>query len=226
MSKRLFLCGLAIAGAIAMGKSAVAQQPPQLPATTVQLPTFSFFTVQTTVSVPDRGGAFLGGINRGRDGRVARGFGPLQNAAIGGDRLASGASVHARIIDTDEIDRMLLAAAAKRAGTPVDPALAKASAISKHVGVAVSGAAEHRPVGTALPGSVAAIRAENASAAAERNAEAAAFFAKAAAAEAEGKPAVAKIFYQMVVRRDSGPLKQQAQARLAALAKPPALVSQ
>ena len=220
MSKRRFSSGLAVAVAIAVGGSAAAQQPP-LPATTVQLPTFSFFTVQTTVSVPDRGGAFLGGINRGRDGRVARGFGPLQNVATGGDRLASGASVHARIIDTDEIDRMLLAAAAKRSGSVVDPALAKAAAISKHVAVAAPPTAA-----SPLPGSVAAIRADNAAAAEQRNSEAAEFFAKAAAAEAEGKPAVAKIYYQMVVRRDAGELKQRAQVRLAAISKPHALASQ
>ncbi len=236
MTRRQFFVGLAIAGAIAIGGDAAAQQPaPQVP-TTVQLPTFSFFTVQTTVSVPDRGGAFLGGINRGRDGRVARGFGPLQNVATGGDRLASGASVHARIIDTEEIDRMLLAAAAKRSGTPIDPALAKASELTKHVGVAVDRAANHSPGGdglwsaapptATLPDSLAAIRAQNAAAAEHRTSEAAGFFALAAAAEAEGKPAVAKIYYQMVVRRDAGPLKQQAQARLAALAKPPALASQ
>ena len=31
---------------------------------TVQLPTFQSFSVQTTVSVPDRGSIYLGGVNR------------------------------------------------------------------------------------------------------------------------------------------------------------------
>ena len=205
----------AIAG-IMLGGVAVAQQPQPLTPTTVQLPTFSFFTVQTTVSVPDRGGAYLGGINRGRDSSIARGFGPLQNRAIGGDRLASGASVHARIIDFEEIDRMLLAAAARRSGTPIDPADAKAAALTKHISAVAAGGAATTPA--PLPGSVAAIKAENVAAAEQRSAEVAELFAKAEQAEAEGKPASAKIFYQMVVRRDAGQWKQQAQSRLAALA--------
>src|SRR5207244_3656119 len=38
-------------------------------AQTVQLPTFTFFSVGTTVSVPDQGAAFLGGVNRASQGR-------------------------------------------------------------------------------------------------------------------------------------------------------------
>jgi hypothetical protein len=52
----------------------------------------------------------------------------------------------------------------------------------------------------------------------ERASEAATYFAQAQQAEADGKPAVARIYYQMVVRRDAGKLKQQAEGRLAALA--------
>jgi len=217
MSKRLFLSGLTVAGAALLGgDDAAAQAPaPQVP-TTVQLPSFSFFTVNTTVSVPDRGGAYLGGVNRGRDGSIVRGFAP-PNKAIGGDRLASGASVHATIIDHDEIDRALLAAAARRSGTTIDPADAKAAALSKHVGAAAPPAVAAS--GGTAPASVAAIKAQNAAAADERTSEAAQMFAKARQAEADGKPASAKIFYQMVVRRDAGPLKLQAQARLAALSK-------
>jgi hypothetical protein len=40
-------------------------------AQTVQLPTFNFFTVRTTVSVPDSGGAYLGGVNRSAMGQSA-----------------------------------------------------------------------------------------------------------------------------------------------------------
>jgi len=219
MSRRLILSSLAAAGAVLLsGSEAAAQAPVPLAPTTVQLPSFSFFTVNTTVSVPDRGGAYFGGVNRGRDGSVARGFGPLQNKAIGGDRLASGASVHATIIDHDEIDRALLAAAARRSGTTIDPADAKATALSKHIGVGPAPAIAAG--GEAAAGSVAAIKAQNAAAAEERTSEAAQMFAKAQQAEADGKPASAKIFYQMVVRRDAGQLKQQAQARLAALSKP------
>ena len=46
--------------------------------TTVQLPTFNFTTVSTTVSVPDGGTVLLGGIKRLSEGRNERGV-PMLN---------------------------------------------------------------------------------------------------------------------------------------------------
>jgi hypothetical protein len=218
---------LVIAGAMSVAGAAFGQPPgpqpsPPLPATTVQLPTFSYFTVNTTVSVPDRGGAYLGGVNRARDGSWSRGFGPLANRSLGGDRMASGVSVHATIIDHEELDRAVLAEAAARR-VPADPAEAKAGALTRHIGRTEGGSAgaspSHDALLSPLPDSIAAIKARNAAAADERASEAAGYFAKAAAAEADGKPALAKIYYQMVARRDAGTLKQRAELRLAALAK-------
>jgi hypothetical protein len=217
-------------GAIGVATVVNAQQPgPQpaqpLPATTVQLPTFSFFTVNTTVSVPDRGGAYLGGVNRAREGSWSRGFGPPANRSLGGDRLAGGASVHATIIDHEELDRAILAAAAAKR-IPADPAVAKAESLARHVGRADGGSAGASPSHSVSPShaspslateSVAAIKARNAAAADERTSEAAGYFAKAQGAEAEGKAGVAKIYYQMVTRRDTGELKQRAEQRIAAI---------
>jgi hypothetical protein len=47
--------------------------------------------------------------------------------------------------------------------------------------------------------------------------EADSFFARGQQAEADGKPNVAKIYYQMAVRRATGEVKQQVQARLDAV---------
>jgi hypothetical protein len=216
------LCLAALGGCFATG-NVWAQQQPVVP-TTVQLPSFAFFSVNTTVSVPDSGGASLGGMNHARDASATRGFGPLRNRGLGGDRLASGVSVHATIIDHDELDRAVRGEAAMRG--PVDPDIAKAEDLSRHVGreppiAATSGragATAGSPGSALLEGSVAAIRAQNAAAAETRFSEAANYFAQAEQAEADGKPAVARIYYQMVARRDEGQLKQAAAARLAALA--------
>ena len=43
------------------------------PAVTVQLPTFSFATVSTTVNVPDGGATYMGGINCALSGRTEYG---------------------------------------------------------------------------------------------------------------------------------------------------------
>src|SRR5437762_7954457 len=172
-----------------------AQAPPQpplqnLPATTVQLPTFSSFNVTTTVSVPDRGGIYIGGLDRGVDSTVSRSAGPIRNRSSSSSRTASGLSVHATIIDPAEMDAAVLAAAATKRGAPADSAFAKADSLSRAVGRG-DGA-------SAPPDSVVAIRERAASAAELETQELAGYFAKGRQAEAENKPAVAKIFYQMV----------------------------
>jgi hypothetical protein len=184
----------------------------------VQLPTFRFFTVQTSVSVPDGGGTYLGGMKSARDSSLTRGFGPLRNRGIGSDRGAAGMSVHATIIDLKEMDDAILAeaAAGKPGAAAFDPEAARAELLSRHVGKTYASVAKS-PASAPLTGSVAAIRAQNAAAAEARVAEAAQYFAKAQTAETEGKPAVAKYYYQLVARRDRGPLQEQALARIVAI---------
>jgi hypothetical protein len=187
--------------------------------TTVQLPTFSFFTVQTTVSVPDGGGAYLGGIGRGASGSTMRGIGPLKNRAIGSARAASGVSVSATILDREEMDRALLATAAANRNQAADPTAARAAALTSAVGKSPAVARADGGNSGHLPDSVAAIRERNASAASIEASELTSYFARARQAEEEGKVAVAKVFYQMVARRDRGELKYEAEKRLAGLGK-------
>lgn len=90
----------------------------------VQLPTFQTFSVGSTVLVPDRGGALLGGVNRAAVGSVERGVPGLsnlpyanrlfKNRAIGSTTSPSTISVHAHIIDFEAMDKALLAEAARR----------------------------------------------------------------------------------------------------------------
>lgn len=212
---RRFLLAIAATGFLAAGSSALGQA--QAP-TTVQLPTFRFFTVQTSVSVPDGGGAYLGGLKSARDSSLTRGFGPFRNRGIGSDRGAGGMSVHATIIDLKEMDDAILAdAAARRPGAPAfDPDAARAELLSRHVGKTFASTTA-RAAAAPLAESVAAIRAQNSDAAAARANEAAQYFAKAQVAETEGKPAVAKYYYQMVARRDQGELQQQSLERIASI---------
>lgn len=75
----------------------------QLP-TTVQLPSFSTFSYSGSVLVPDQGGAYLGGVNRSATGLNRRGL----SRGFGSSLRNSQASVHATIIDQNEMDRQLL----------------------------------------------------------------------------------------------------------------------
>src|SRR5205809_649491 len=55
-------------------------------ASTLQLPNFSFSTVNTTVSVPDGGTALLGGVSRAATGQTSRGV-PIAGKIPGVGRL-------------------------------------------------------------------------------------------------------------------------------------------
>ncbi|MGI9456471.1 MAG: hypothetical protein ACR2NU_07910 [Aeoliella sp.] len=83
----------------------------------IQLPTFRSFSVGTTVLVPDRGTAYLGGINGLRQGQSSFGFG---NRGFSSSSNAGGVSVRTSIIDHHELDRALLAEAARNGGEKFD----------------------------------------------------------------------------------------------------------
>lgn len=171
------------------------------PGTTVQLPTFSFFTVSTSVSVPDRGSASLGGVNRMSSGSST--YGPFPtNRASGTGASAGGMSVHVTIHDFDAMDTAVL----RQAG--MTPAQIDSLRLGKTQNESVAG-------------SVADVRRQQIAAFDKQQQEAADYLRRGQAAEAEGKTNVAKIFYQMAARRASGELKVEIQRHLdgAALAR-------
>ncbi len=115
----------------------------------VQLPTFSQFQVSTTVSVPDRGAARLGGVTTSRSGATRRAVPVLgrlpiagrgfQNRAFGFGNGTTQSSIHATIIDLDEMDRMVLAEARRKrlsnqGRLVADPIEERARFLSQHVG--------------------------------------------------------------------------------------------
>lgn len=198
-------------------------------AQTVQLPEFRFTTVQTTVSVPNRGGVSLGGISSSSSGRTANGVpilgklpgvgGLFGNRAIGRSDSAGSFSVHATIIDLKEMDEAILAGAAGRARRVVEgpsPAEIKAGYLSRHVGHRPAAPLQPAPAAPAL--SLAEIERDNAAAAQQRTGEAWQFFQKGKLAEEAGKANVARIYYQMAGRRADAELKEEIAARLDAIA--------
>ena len=74
---------------------------------TVQLPVVERFSISTTVSVPDRGSIFLGGVKRANSSRKSNGvFRP--GSSIGLDRSFSGVSASVYIHDFESMDKFLL----------------------------------------------------------------------------------------------------------------------
>jgi len=76
-------------------------------AQTLQLPVVSVNTVQTTVSVPDRGSALLGGVSQAASSSNQFGFTPFYSS-IGRRQSRASQRVFVRIHDFEEADRALL----------------------------------------------------------------------------------------------------------------------
>lgn len=195
---------------LGLASAAAAQAP-----TTVQLPTFSFFTVNTSVSVPDSGGTYLGGLLRGRDSSSMRGLAPfpgLASRGIGSERSAEGMSVRAWIHDFRKLDDALLAdSAAKRRET--DPASIKGEALADSLEKSPAG----NPAAEAPLLSVADIRRQNEQKDQARREEALEYFTKAEEYRTAGKLGLAKLNYQRAAARDSGKVREAAVKRIQSL---------
>ena len=186
---------------------------------TVQLPTFEQFGVSTTVVVPDRGSLFLGGVNGSSRGgsRFGPGVPGLGNRGMGRAIDAGGMSISATIIDHSEIDRALLAEAARRRGEKFDihgRPVADAPRLSPAVTRQVSPPRE-RDLRRART-TTRYVRNERSVPRAESHL-AETYLQRAERAEAKGQPYQAKIFYQRVVKHGNATQKGYAEVRLAQL---------
>ena len=197
----------------------------------VQLPTFSFFGGSTTVSVPDRGSAYFGGVHRARSGMNEFGvpllpFRPFRSRAFGSKRRASDTSVSAYVHDFEAMDRYLLSRpTSSRAAQPRvaggRPQADGPSASAPDVWQKRLAAAQATSGGKAVM-SVARLRAQHLREEQARQEEALKWFERGRQAQASGKAGVARVYYQMAARRATGTLKDQIAARVASLSGSPA----
>lgn len=220
--RRVSIVCLSVAWLGGLSGSAPAQQE----ATTVQLPTFSNFSVNTTVTVPDRGSAYLGGINRAASGRNEFGvpllpFRPFRNVGIGRELSASNMWVTATIHDLDAMDRYLrglpTAGRLPPLGRPQVAAMNKTPR-PRQPGHGVSWRVS-APAGAGRAPTMSVAQAQRQRQQQTRAREAADFFQRGRKAETAGKTGVAKIYYQMGARRASGQLKAQITQRLEAIGR-------
>jgi hypothetical protein len=156
-------------------------------ATTVQLPSFSSFSVSTSVSVPDRGGAFLGGTKTSSNGSTH--YGPFPGArASGSNTGASNAWVFVHIHDHEALDAATLAAA--RGSSPAAPGPGELTSRLKQT------APEAAPLG-----GLAAARAKHATQVAAATQYVTEQIARADALAAAGKLDSAEVIYRMALKR-------------------------
>jgi len=205
----------------------------QFPGSAVQLPTYSYFTGNTTVLVPDRGSAFFGGIKTASSGRNEFGvpLSPLRNVAIGSQRGASNMHVTVQIHDFEAMDEYLLSQPSPSSSLsggygstamflPSNEASWLPSPLPQ-INPDTWQVARPRSSASAetLSASVAEERRRRAQKELARASEANDYFQRGRQAEAAGKSGAARIFYQMAARRASGPLKEQLTAKLEALGR-------
>ncbi len=198
----------------------------------VQLPTLSSFRANTTVSVPDRGSVYTGGINRAADGRSEFGTPllPLRNRSIGSERSASSVWTSVYIHDFEAMDEALLGQAG---GSTYRSAQRRSPGPSTRTVVGTRPLpGRSRPAGTwqarstpqaatgPMSKSVAQLRAEHAGEQQARVAEAMRLFERGKAAEAKGKLNVARIYYQQASSRAQGPLQDEILAQLRLVSSP------
>jgi hypothetical protein len=177
--------------------------------TTVQLPTFHYFTSTGSLLVPDGGEAFLGGVGSSAAGGTERGIPglpsrPFTNSAIGATTGASNVCVSAQIHDFEAMDQVLLGTATSDA---VRPPLARRE----------ERVAAQRD-GNSLQ-SVAALRAQVAAEDAARDLEAAKALERGRQLLAAGKTGMAKIYFQSALKQSSptGEVHKQSVTALAGL---------
>ena len=221
----LLCCGIATGSAVAQQCGTTAHWPG---GTTVQLPTFSFFSVNTTVTVPDRGSAYLGGVNRAASGRNEFGAPllPFRNLGIGRQVGASSMWVTATIHDFEAMDPYWH-------GLPMRSTASRLPPLGRSQVAALGRTLQPRdpdygaswrltpPAPAAGPPkmSVAQARAERQRQQTARAGEAAEFYKRGQKAEVAGKTGVAKIYYRMAARRATGELKGQVAEKLHAMGR-------
>ena len=176
----------------------------------VQLPSFSTFGVDTSVSVPDRGSASLGGAGRSSTGSTAFGpaFGP-GNRSFGRSSSSSRTSVRATIHDTEALDRTTLARAKGTEGKSAVPTQSMARRLS---------AAQQSSAGQVPSGSVADARKRRAAEVAAMQADALQSLKLAREAAAIGKNSLAAAFYRQAAKHASGELRSQIDKEAVAVA--------
>ncbi len=181
----------------------------QFAPTTVQLPTFSSFTVGTTVAVPDSGWGFAHRPCQVSSGWTA--FGPAWGASsVSWQEIdhVSMWSVGAQSIDLAAMDAQVLASAPARPVVAPDT-FARQLAASRDSSAAF------------VPGSVADARRARAAELAAEQGEIDALVAKADALIREGKSNVARVYLQMAAGKANGARKGELERRAAALKQRP-----
>lgn len=189
----------------------------------IQLPTFEYTAVITTVQVPDRGSAYFGGVGRARSGQVSRGLPlgvgpPAAGSGIGRSTHVGNLQSKATIIHHAELDQAILGQGSpKRAGlSGVDK---HAAYLLRHVGRHHTARGRAGSSASSASMSVDEIRRHNQMADRQQAKVAERLFRKGQQAAAAGKLGAAKSYFRLAARQSGGTLRQKSLTRLTAVSR-------
>lgn len=202
LNRRVGVAWLLFIPALSGVPMAQAQNQPGL---VVQLPSVSLFSVQTTVSAPDSGSAFMGRLGQGARGQAYYGSPllPWPVRAGGGELRQQSLVVRATVHDLDALDEAVLAQAGRLA----------LAARGGAVGGGRTGSTAERPVA-----SLAELRRRKAAMRVAEQLEAVAMYERGQEALAEGKRHAARAWFRMAACRARGALRAEILDELDALA--------
>jgi len=185
-------------------------------AVTVQQPVVGVFSVDTVVSVPDRGRMTLGGVSSAGSQWSSYGFGPFRQSSFGQFTNASAADVGVYIFDFEAMDQALLSQPTARSASskPVVPH-AEDSWLFAQRNRPGAARAVNPPTGESVNVARTSARVTQGPPESSDAAEQAAFYLeRGRSAEAKGKTGAAALCYRMAAKYGS----RDAADRLATLA--------
>jgi hypothetical protein len=179
-------CGYALLAAVMLVAGSAQGQ-----GVTLQLPTLRSFSVATTVVVPDRGGAYMGGVGRVSSGRSR--FGPpggRSQTAFGFEHHAAGLHAAAHIHDLRGMDEALRRGSESRsAASPLTQRLLDAQ--------------------KDLPRSLEQLDRQRLAEQQAQQAAASDFLRRGRAAQLAGKTSLARTYFEIALRRSTGALRDE-----------------
>ncbi len=185
----------------------------------VQLPSFQWFSVNTAVLAPDRGGADLAGVRRSSHGASrygTPGVGKLPglgrllgNRALGSSAGETGVSVHVTVIDHEALDRAVLEQAKRQRNSRSNVSPQTVSPQVAELSQRLSSSARSAASESGDLQSVAEIRRQRAQRTEAQHQEALRLAAQGKQAAEKGSVGAARIFYQMAYRRADVALQQK-----------------
>ncbi len=174
--------------------------------TTVQLPTFSFFSVSTTVLAPDSGRGYMGMLSRAGRVRPTYGAPLVRNRGLSNFANFAGMSVSAQVHDLRWMDEMLLGRVEIVEPQPDEHSLASRSKFAQQLAQETVSSAQAAAYGSMHVNDIRQRKA------AERAAAVTEFLVKAEDSRERGKLSLSKYYLQRAAMQSAGELKQQIEA--------------